>query len=148
MRYLEDLTEGAQVQLGTVVVDADEAIAFAIRFDPQPMHIDAAAAVHTAFGGLILSGWRTCALWERLYVDGFLHDVANLGGLAVDELRFVAPVRPGEILTGRAEVVESRRSARKPDRGTLVVRGTTHNERDEEVLSMRIGARVAVRSAT
>ena len=146
MRYLEDLVEGGQLDLGTVAVDRAESVTFATRFDPQPFHVDAAVAAGTAFGGLIASGWHTCAMWSRLYVDG-LHDVANLGGLGVDDLRFTVPVWPGDILTGRAEVVEPRLLTRKHDRGTLVVRGTMHNRREQEVLSMLLSGRVAARPA-
>ena len=145
MLYLEDLVVGSVTELGTVVVDRDELLAFAKRFDPQRIHIDEAAAARSSFGGIIASGWHTGAMWMRLYVDSVLADVANLGGMGIDELRFPAPVRAGDTLTGAAEVLEVRPSPRKPDRGTMVVLGTLHNQRGELVMSLRSPSRVARR---
>jgi acyl dehydratase len=143
--YLEDLVVGSVTDLGSVVVDRDELIAFAERFDPQLMHTDEAAAARSPFGGLIASGWHTGSMWMRLYVDTVVRDVANLGGLGIDKLQFPAPVRPGDILTGAAEVLEARVSPRKADRGTMVVLGTMHNQHGELVFSLRSATRVARR---
>jgi acyl dehydratase len=143
--FLEDLIVGSVTELGSVVVDRDELLAFAERFDPQLMHTDDAAAARLPFGGIIASGWHTGSMWMRLYVDSVLRDVANLGGLGIDELRFPAPVRAGDSLTGAVEVLETRPSPRKPDRGTMVVRGTLHNQHGELVFSLRSATRVARR---
>jgi acyl dehydratase len=143
--YLEDLVAGSVTELGTVVVDRDELVAFADRFDPQLMHTDEAAAAQLPFGGIIASGWHTGSMWMRLYVDSVLADLANLGGLGIDELRFPAPVRPGDVLTGAVEVLEARPSPRKPDRGTMVVLGTLHNQHGELVFNLRSATRVARR---
>jgi acyl dehydratase len=143
--YLEDLNVGSVTELGSVVVDRDELLAFAHRFDPQPMHIDEAAAGASAFGGIIASGWHTGAMWMRLYVDHALGDIANLGGLGIEDLRFSAPVRPGDILTAAVEVLDARPSPRKPDRGTMFVLGTLHNQHGELVFSLRSATRVARR---
>lgn len=145
MLYLEDLVVGSATELGTVVVDRDELLAFANRFDPQLMHTDETAAARLPFGGIIASGWHTGSMWMRLYVDSVLAEVANLGGLGIDELRFPAPVRPGDILTGAVEILEARHSPRKPDRGTMVVRGTMHNQNGELVFGLRSATRVARR---
>jgi acyl dehydratase len=143
--YLEDLVVGVVTELGTVSVDRDELVAFAERFDPQRMHTQEAAAAHSPFGGIIASGWHTGSMWMRLYVDSVLADIVNLGGLGIDELRFPAPVRPGDTLTGAVEVLEAHPSQRKPDRGTMVVLGTMHNQNGELVFSLRSATRVARR---
>ena len=145
MLYLEDLVVGSVTELGSVIVDREELVAFADRFDPQLMHTDDAAAAHLPFGGIIASGWHTSSMWNRLFVDNLIGHVANLGGVGIDELRFHAPVRPVDILTGAAEVLEARPSLRKPDRGTMVVLGTLHNQSGELVMSLRGITRIARR---
>jgi acyl dehydratase len=102
-----------------VSVDEASIIAFAKEFDPQPIHVDPAAAAAGPFGGLIASGWHTAALVMRLIVDNYLSAEASLGGAGADELRWPYPVRPGDTLRVRATVVESRRSLSKPDRGII-----------------------------
>src|SRR6202011_71385 len=94
-------------------------IAFAKEFDPQPFHVDPAAATAGPFGGLIASGWHTAALVMRLLVNHSLSGEASLGGAGADELRWPYPVRPGDTLRVRATVIESRRSLSKPDRGII-----------------------------
>lgn len=143
--YLEDLPVGERLELGSVVADEQEMLAFARRFDPQTFHVDPVAARETSFGGLIASGWHTGAMFARLYVDGLMGRVANLGGMGFDEVRFVAPVRPGDRLHAVAEVLEARPSERKPDRGTLTTRGTLTNDAGELAFSMRTRTRVARR---
>jgi acyl dehydratase len=102
-----------------VSVDQASIIAFAKEFDPQPIHVDPAAAAAGPFGGLIASGWHTAALVMRLIVENYLSAEASLGGAGADELRWPYPVRPGDTLRVRATVVESRRSLSKPDRGII-----------------------------
>ena len=119
----EDFTSGRVFDLGTTVVDRDEMVAFARRFDPQPFHVDAVAAARTPFGGIIASGWFTASLFMRLYVDGVLADSASQGSPGLSELRWLAPVRAGDVLAGRLTVLESAPSASRPGRGTVVLRG-------------------------
>ncbi len=99
--YLEDFHPGDRRALGARTVTREEIIAFAQQFDPQPFHLDDASGV---YGGIIASGWHTAALAHRLLVDGLVKDVASLGSPGVDELRWLRPVRPGDTLTGAAEV--------------------------------------------
>ena len=95
-RYFEDYQAGAVHCFGSILVEEEEVIAFATRFDPQDFHTDPVAAKNTPFGGLIASGWHTAGLMMRLYAQ---HDLTKVGSLAspgVDELRWIKPVRPGE----------------------------------------------------
>ena len=118
-RYFDDYQLGAVHEFGHVVVSEAELLEFARRYDPQPFHIDRAAAARSPFGGLIASGWHTTALMMRMLVDHYVSTVASLASPGVDELRWLAPVRPGDALRTRATVIDARRSRSQPDRGVL-----------------------------
>jgi len=118
-RYFEDYTPGSVVTYGPIEVDAAEIIEFARRFDPQAFHVDPERAAAGPFGGLVASGWHTAAMMMRVLVDRYLSRVASLGSPGVDELRWLAPVRPGDRLWVRITVLEARRSRSKPDRGLV-----------------------------
>lgn len=118
-RRYEDYAPGATGTYGPISASSDEIFDFATQFDPQPIHVDQEAAAAGPFGGIIASGWHTAALMMRLYVDNFISHTASLGGPGVDELRWSAPVRPGDRLMVRATVVEARVSRSKPDRGLI-----------------------------
>jgi acyl dehydratase len=137
MRYYEDLSPGQTFELGAVTLTADEVIEFGSRYDPQPFHTDPKAAAGSPFGGLIASGWHTCALAMRLFVDHFLKDTASLGSPGVDELRWVRPVRPGDSLSLSFTVVKARTSDRRPELGIVQSDWTMVNQRGEIVLTMR-----------
>jgi acyl dehydratase len=134
-RYFEDYVPGSAYEYGDVTVTEAEILDFAARFDPQPMHVDAAAATTGPFGGLIASGWHTTALLMRLYADHYLSRVASLGSPGIDELRWPAPVRPGDRLRLRVEV-EDAPSRSKPDRGVVRTRAELRNQHGETVLSL------------
>jgi acyl dehydratase len=119
LRYFEDYVPGTTYECGSVSVSEAEIISFASQYDPQPFHVDPAAAAHGPFGGLVASGWHTTALVMRQLVDHYVSVQASLGSPGVDELRWPAPLRPGDTLRVRATVVEARRSASKPDRGII-----------------------------
>ena len=136
-RYFEDFAVGQTYQLGTVEMTADEIVAFARRYDPQPFHVDPDAAAATPFGGLIASGWHTAACYMRLYVDAVLADADSHGSPGVEELRWRRPVRPGDVLTGSFTVVEVTPSSRRPDRGTVMFDSQMSNQDGEVVLTMR-----------
>jgi len=121
--HFEDLRPGDRFDLGSVEVDEEEMLAFARRFDPQPFHLDSDAAARSTFGGIIASGWFTASLFMRLYVDRVLADSTSQGSPGLSELRWLAPVRAGDLLSGRLTVLESARSATRPGRGTVVLRG-------------------------
>lgn len=134
--HFEDFAVGQVYELGSREVTREEIVGFAEQFDPQPFHVDEDAARNSAFGGLIASGWHTGALFMRLYVDGMMRDAAGMGSPGVDELRWLAPVRPGDVLTARSHVVEVRSSSRG-DRGTVTFRQELRNQAGVEVMSLR-----------
>jgi acyl dehydratase len=131
-RFFEDYTPGAVFEYGYVTVTADEIVEFARRFDPQPIHIDAAYAAAGPFGGLIASGWHTAGLFTRMFVDHYISHVASLASPGVDELRWPVPVRPGDRLRMRTTVLEARRSKSRPDRGIVHTRCELFNQDDRQ----------------
>ena len=135
-QYFEDFRPGQTVELGSRTVTEEEIVAFARQWDPQPFHVDPDAARESVFGGLIASGWHTGAMWMRLYVDSLLGDASGLGSPGVEELRWLAPVRPGDTLTGRLEVLEATPSQRRPDRGTVRIRAEMVNQDGVTVMEM------------
>ena len=135
-QYFEDFRPGQTVELGSRTVTEEEIVAFARQWDPQHFHTDAEAARDSVFGGLIASGWHTGAMWMRLYVDSLLGSSASQGSPGVEELRWLAPVRPGDTLTGRLEVLEAVPSERRPDRGTVRIRAEMVNQDGVTVMSM------------
>lgn len=135
-RYFEDYAPGAVYEYGQVSVSEAEIIAFAGQFDPQPIHVDARFARSGPFGGLIASGWHTAGLAMRLIVTHYLSRVASLASPGVDELRWPAPVRPGDTLRLRTTIMDTRRSRSKPDRGLVRTRAELLNQHDQTVLSL------------
>jgi acyl dehydratase len=135
-RHFEDFVPGASSLFGPIHVDAAEVVEFARRYDPQPIHIDPAAAAVGPFGGLIASGWHTVSLVMRVLVESYLARGAALASPGVDELRWVKPVRPGDVLRVRVTVLEANRSRSKPDRGMVRTSVEAVNQRDELVMSM------------
>ncbi|WP_135363903.1 MaoC family dehydratase [Halosimplex halophilum] len=133
MEYFEDLTVGDTGEHGSYEVTAAEITEFAERYDPQPFHTDPEAAADSPFGGLVASGWHTAAATMRLLVDGHLSDGATRGALGVDELRWRRPVRPGDELTVRTEIVD--KDEWDDESGLVSVRVTTEAD-GEEALSM------------
>jgi acyl dehydratase len=118
-RYFEDYVPGLAVDCGSFSVSEADIIAFAEKYDPQPFHVDPAAAKDGPFGGLIASGWHTTSLMMRQLVDHYVSPESSLGAAGVDDIRWPRPVRPGDTLHVRATVLEARRSASKPDRGIV-----------------------------
>jgi acyl dehydratase len=147
-RWFEDYKPGAVYEYGYATLTEDELLDFARKFDPQPMHIDPVYAESGPFGGLIASGWHTAGLMMRLLADHYLSKVASLASPGVDELRWPHPVRAGDVLRLRVEVVEARESRSKPDRGVLRTRATLINQDDVVVMSMLAVNMVARRPLT
>jgi acyl dehydratase len=134
--YWEDFKVGDASPMGEVVMDKADMIEFAKRYDPQPFHIDEAAAKESMFGGLIASGWQTCSLVMRMMVDSYLADSASLGSPGVDNVRWLEPVRPGDTIRAQRVVLETRASQSKPDMGVVKTRWEVYNQKSELVMSM------------
>jgi acyl dehydratase len=135
--YFEDAVVGQRRQFGSYTIAEDEILRFAREFDPQPFHVDKALAEKSVYGGLIASGWHTCAIAMRAICDGFLSGAAAMGSPGVDEIRWRAPVRAGDRLTCYGTVLEARPSRSKPDRGVIVTQTEMVNQRGEIVMTMR-----------
>jgi acyl dehydratase len=133
-RYLEDFAVGQVFNTGRLRVDKQMILAFAKEFDPQPFHLDEEAARQTPFRGLAASGWHTAALTMRLMVDGEFNPVGGILGVGFDDLSWPRPVRPGDELHAKSEILEVRPSKSKPDRGLIRVRTTALNQSDEAVM--------------
>jgi acyl dehydratase len=135
-RYFEDYAPGAVYEYGYITVSEAEILDFARAFDPQPIHVDPEFAAQGPFGGLIASGWHTAGIMMRLFAGHYLSRVGSLASPGIDELRWPAPVRPGDSLRLRATIVEARRSRSKPDRGLVRTRAELINQNDEVVLTL------------
>ena len=134
--HYDDLAVGQVYRSASVEVTADEIVAFARRYDPQPFHLDAAAAARSVFGGLVASGWLTAALTMRLMMTGDLQLGGGAIGLGVESLSWPQPVRPGDMLTASVEVMTRRESGSKPGFGTVKIRTTTANQHGQTVQVM------------
>lgn len=126
-RYLEDFVVGDRTETGGFTVTRDMVRSFAELYDPQPMHLDETAARETVFGELVGSGWQTLAVTMRLLVDARLLGGTPIIGAEFKDMRFHAPMRPGDTLQASAEVTAIRPSKSRPDRGFMDVRVTTTN---------------------
>ncbi|MFF8836338.1 MaoC family dehydratase [Streptomyces sp. NPDC015130] len=124
MRYFEDFRPGDVHELGTVTVTTEEVLEFGRRFDPQPFHTDPELAAGSQFGGLIASGFHTQSMFMRRYVDGLLAYSACMGSPGIDEVRYLRPVRPGDVLTARVEILGSTPSPFNRTTGTVKPRCT------------------------
>jgi acyl dehydratase len=136
-RYFEDYVEGSTFEYGEISLTADEIMEFARRFDPQPIHVDPEAAARGPFSGLIASGWHTAGVMMRLLADHFISHVASMASPGVDEIRWFIPVRPGDTLSIRVTVLETRRSRSKPDRGIVRSLVEVLNQNKEVVMSLK-----------
>jgi acyl dehydratase len=132
--YLDDLHVGQRFVSGTHTMDAAEIMRFAADYDPQPFHLDDAAGRATLFGGLVASGWHTAGTTMRLIVSGGLPIAGGIFGSG-GELLWTNPVRPGDTLQVECEVLEITPSRSRPDRGMVVVRCLTTNQKGETVQS-------------
>ena len=147
-RFFEDYVPGAVFEYGEIRVDETEILEFARRFDPQDMHVDPEAARHGRFGGLIASGWHSAAMMMRLVAENFLPKKASLGSPGIDELRWLRPVRPGDVLRLRVTVLEATRSRSRPDRGVVRSLMEVLNQDGEVVMSLKPMNIIASRSAS
>ena len=134
--YLDDFARGQRFDLGTFTLTADEIVAFARAYDPQPFHLSEEGGRASPYGGLIASGWHTGSIMMNLLVEHFISPLSSMGSPGLDEVRWPRPVRPGDVLRIRVSVIEKRRSVSKPDRGLLRLRQECINQRGETVMSL------------
>lgn len=135
-RWFEDYVPGEIFEFGDHAISADEIVEFARRYDPQPFHVDTAAAAGSSFAGLVASGWMTGAVLMRMMCDHFIPPESAMGSPGVDQLRWLRAVRPGDRLHARVTIVETRRSRSKPDRGAVVLRQEAINQAGEVVMTL------------
>lgn len=134
-RFLDDLTPGQRFTSPGLTLTEAEIIDFAWRYDPQPFHLDANTAANSPYGGLIASGFQSLAICFRLFIQSGVLAESSMGSPGIDELRWLAPVRPGDTLHSEIEVLEVRPSSSKPDRGMARLKYQAVNQRGEAVLS-------------
>jgi acyl dehydratase len=134
-RFFEDFTVGLRFRSpGAIAMTAERIKSFAAEFDPQPSHVDEAAARESLFGGLVASGWHTAAVAMRLIVDSDLGLSGQGAGVAIESLRWLRPVHPGDSLRVEGTVTETRASRSHADRGVVKFQTAVYNQRDEVVL--------------
>ncbi|MEZ5658519.1 MAG: MaoC family dehydratase [Burkholderiaceae bacterium] len=136
-RYFEDYRVGEVMQYGQYRITAEEIIEFASRYDPQPFHLDEQAGRDSHFGGLVASGWMTGSVMMRMMTDHYLSRVASMGSPGLDEIRWLAPVRPGDVLCVRSTVLDARASRSKPDRGVIWSEHQVLNQNGEVVMTVK-----------
>lgn len=141
MRYAEDYPRGQVYDLGSHKVTAEELVAFGQTYDPQLYHVDERRARESSFGGLIASGWNTAAIWMKLYVTTLLDDAAVEGSPGVDALRWLLPVRPGDLLHGSVEIAGATPSLSDP--GVVIIKNNGLLTRDDgdTVLTLVLNSR-------
>ena len=145
MRYLEDLVIGEERLSQPVRVSADEIIEFAKKFDPQPFHIDPEAAKLTQFGGLIASGTHTLAYWRKMD-DEINGDIAYICGLEYESVRLITPLRPGDDMFLKSEIIEARRSKSRPDRGVVKIAYRVSNQNNQTLATLTCTSLVKTKS--
>ena len=146
MRYLEDIKIGEKKEFGKYYITEEEIIDFGRKFDPQPFHTHKEKAKTSAIGTLIASGWHTCAIFMRLFVDEYLDGGNGMPSPGVDKINWHKPVKPGDTLSVKVTVESIRKSRSKPDRGIIKNFCEVINQKDEIVLSMYTNGFVPVKN--
>lgn len=148
LTYFEDLQVGTKSAFGRYEVTRAEVIEFAGKYDPQPFHLDDAAAAATHFGRLSASGWHTCAMVMRMLVDNLRHHrQAGLGSPGLDELRWLRPVYPGDVLRVETELLSKQQSRSRPEMGSFQSAVRVYNQDDVQVMGMKSIGLIRVRGA-
>lgn len=140
IRYLEDHEVGEVSEFGSYHVTEEEVLEFARDFDDQPFHTDPEAARNSIYGGLIASGWHTCAMMMRMICDNRASGAEGSAVIAspgFDDLKWLKPVRPGDTLSVRSEIIEVKPSSSKPDRGHIRIHNRILNQEGEVVAEMK-----------
>jgi len=147
MDHYEDIEVGRTSRFGHYEVTRAEVMDFAAKYDPQPFHLDDAAAAQTHFGRLSASGWHTCAMTMAMLVENMKsHRQAGLGSPGIDNLRWIKPVYPGDTLRVETKVISKRRSASRPEMGLFKSTVRVFNQDDEAVLEMTSNGLIQVRN--
>lgn len=144
-RHYEDIVVGAPYEYGAYPVTKEEIFAFAHAYDPQPHHVDEEAAKLSLVKGLCASGWHSCAMFMRLFYDGMLADAASMGGPAIDQVKWLKPVRPGHVLKARSTCIEKRVMRSRPGVGICKMQHEMLNQDDELLMTMENAFFIAVR---
>jgi acyl dehydratase len=147
-RYFEDYIVGSVYEFGSILVQEEDILDFAGRYDPQAFHMDPEKAKGGPFGGLIASGWHTAALTMRLLVDHYVSKVAGLGSPGSGPIRWLKPVRPGDELSIRVTILKAGKHRKKPDRGIVEALVETMNQRGEVVMTRTAIAIMGCRNKT
>jgi acyl dehydratase len=134
--HWEDFELGAVAIYGPRLVTREEIVAFAAEFDPQPMHLDEAAASATLLGGLGASGWHTCCLTMRMIADGFLLNSSSMGSPGIEEVRWLAPLRPGTRIRLRSTVLDVRASKSRPEMGLAKMNFEVLDDSDAIIMTL------------
>lgn len=134
--WWEDLEAGSTRDLGSISPTAEDIIAFASQFDPQPFHLSEAGGQASLFGGLCASGWHTCSMAMRLMVTNFLSQSSSLGSPGMENLKWLKPVYPGDVLRLTQHIVESRPMASRPDVGLIRSQWQMVNQHGQPVMQM------------
>ena len=145
--HFEDFPVGEVVSYGSYEVTAEEIVAFAREFDPQPFHLDAAAARDSILGGLAASGWHVCAMFMRMMYDGYLAETASMGSPGIDEVKWLKPVHAGEVLSCRRTTRAARISAKRPEMGLVTFQWELFNAAGEKKTDIVGTSIVTVRGA-
>lgn len=146
MQYFEDIAVGATARFGAYEVTREEVMDFARKYDPQPFHLDDEAAAKTHFGRLSASGWHTCAMVMSMVVENLSKNAqAGLGSPGIDELRWLKPVYPGDVLSCETKILEKRVSASRPEMGLFKSRMTVRNQDGVAVMTMLSNGMIATR---
>ena len=145
--HWEDIEVGRPMTHGAYAITREEIFAFANAFDPQPHHIDEAAAMLSLTKGLCASGWHTCAMTMRMLCDGMLRNAASLGASGIDEVKWLKPVRPGFVLKVRSTCLEKRVMQSRPGVGICQMRHEILNQHDELLMTMENAMFLRVRAS-
>jgi acyl dehydratase len=132
----EDFPPGRLGTFGPHHVSREDILAFAAEFDPQPMHLDEEAAKRSMLNGLAGSGWHLCSIMMRMMFDGFIGRTASMGSPGVNEVRWLAPLRPGDDLLLDIDVTEARLSKSRPTTGIVTFKATVRNAGGEMLCEM------------
>ena len=147
-RYFEDFAAGERFTTAGCTLSEAQILAFALEWDPQPFHLDKIFAAEGPYAGLIASGFQTLLISFRLWHAAGVINAASIGSPGMDDLRWTAPVRPGDTLHVEAEVLETRESRSKPDRGTAVIAYAVVNQEAVPVMTYRVTHLFRRRAAT